>query len=70
MFNLEFRLLLTCQVDALTTKRGKEGAWVVERVVNTVMSTSYICKMYKDFITNKLNYFLALFFIMLYINYN
>uniref|UniRef100_A0ACD5YYG8 Uncharacterized protein n=1 Tax=Avena sativa TaxID=4498 RepID=A0ACD5YYG8_AVESA len=26
------------EVDALTTKRGKEGAWVVERIVNTLLN--------------------------------
>lgn len=29
-------LLLFLQVDALTTKRGKEGGWVVERLLNQV----------------------------------
>lgn len=28
--------LLFLQVDALTTKRGKEGGWVVERLLNQV----------------------------------
>jgi ribosome biogenesis ATPase len=26
------------QVDALTTSRGKEGAWVVERLLNQVIN--------------------------------
>ena len=30
-----------CQIDALTTKRGMEGAWVVERLLNQVW-TSYV----------------------------
>lgn len=29
-------LLQYLQVDALTTKRGKEGGWVVERLLNQV----------------------------------
>lgn len=28
--------LLSFQVDALTTERGKEGGWVVERLLNQV----------------------------------
>jgi hypothetical protein len=28
--------LLIGQIDALTTKRGKEGGWVVERLLNQV----------------------------------
>lgn len=30
------------QVDALTTSRGKEGAWVVERLLNQVIKAFFI----------------------------
>ena len=31
-----FNSIMMWQVDALTTKRGKEGGWVVERLLNQV----------------------------------
>jgi len=32
----KFLFHMMWQVDALTTKRGKEGGWVVERLLNQV----------------------------------
>jgi len=29
------------QVDALTTKRGKEGGWVIERLLNQVKQSLF-----------------------------
>ncbi|KDP36385.1 hypothetical protein JCGZ_08654 [Jatropha curcas] len=31
------RRSINCKVDALTTKRGKEGGWVVERLLNQLL---------------------------------